>query len=80
LQCITNAAMKGAIPSHALEGSSSPREWEELVGWVLGQLVRLPSGKACWLATESAKQHATIAAEVRQCWVEAAVEWRQYAI
>ena len=44
LQRITYAAMEGAIPPHALEGSSSPREWEELVGWVLGELVRLPTG------------------------------------
>ncbi len=44
LQRITNAGMEWAIPPHALEGSSSPREWDEPVGWVLGELVRLPSG------------------------------------
>jgi hypothetical protein len=44
LQRITNAAMEEAIPPYALEGSSSPKEWEELVGWVLGELGRLPTG------------------------------------
>jgi hypothetical protein len=44
LQRITSTAMEGAIPSCALEGSSTPKEWEELVGWVLGELVRLPNG------------------------------------
>ncbi len=41
---ITSTAMEGAIPPHALERSSTPKEWEELVGWVLGELVRLPTG------------------------------------
>jgi hypothetical protein len=27
----------------AMEGSSTPREGEELVGWVLGELVKLPN-------------------------------------
>jgi hypothetical protein len=44
LQRITSTAMEGAIPPCVLEGSSSPREWKELVGWVLGELVRLPTG------------------------------------
>jgi hypothetical protein len=44
LQLITSTAMEGAISPHALEGSSTPKEWEELVGWVLGELVRLPPG------------------------------------
>jgi hypothetical protein len=44
LQRITSKAIEGAIPPRALEGSSTPKEWEELVGWVLGELVRLPTG------------------------------------
>jgi hypothetical protein len=35
LRHITYAAMEEAIPPRALEGSSTPKEWEELVGWVL---------------------------------------------
>jgi hypothetical protein len=64
LQCITSTAMEGAIPPCVLEGSSTSKEWEEIVGWVLGELGRLPTGEACWLATGSAQRHATIAAEV----------------
>jgi hypothetical protein len=44
LQCITSKVMEGAIPLRALEGSSTPKEWEELVDWVLGEIVRLPTG------------------------------------
>jgi hypothetical protein len=43
LQHITSKAMEGAIPPRALEGSSPPKECKELVGWVLGELVRLPT-------------------------------------
>ncbi len=50
LQHITSTAVEGAIPPRALERSSTPKEWEELVGWVLESLLGCLLGKPVgWL-------------------------------